>query len=149
MKHGHPINKMRTYICHIIFLKKATMAKFIKSLIFLSFMALTSNAVAAPIKNQIAVFSALEKVTALIETIEIRVGETKKFGIFEVTPRACYSRPVTERPETTGFIEIDEVPTDGGDKTRVFTGWMFVSSPGLYGVEHPVYDIWLIGCKNE
>jgi hypothetical protein len=31
---------------------------------------------------------------------------------------------------------------------RIFSGWMFAASPGLHGVEHPIYDIWLTGCKG-
>ncbi|MBL1241577.1 MAG: DUF2155 domain-containing protein [OCS116 cluster bacterium] len=100
------------------------------------------------IENEIAVFSALEKVTAIIQTIEIPINETVKFGVFEVTPRVCYSRSATERPQTTSFIEIDEVSTDETERKRIFTGWMFASSPGLHAVEHPVYDIWLTDCKR-
>ena len=25
---------------------------------------------------------------------------------------------------------------------------MFADSPGLHGVEHPIYDVWLVGCKG-
>jgi hypothetical protein len=25
---------------------------------------------------------------------------------------------------------------------------MFVASPGLHGVEHPIYDVWLTDCKG-
>ena len=31
---------------------------------------------------------------------------------------------------------------------RIFSGWMFAASPGLHGVEHPVYDVWLTDCKG-
>ena len=31
---------------------------------------------------------------------------------------------------------------------RIFTGWMFASSPGLHAVEHPIYDLWLTDCKG-
>lgn len=30
----------------------------------------------------------------------------------------------------------------------IFSGWMFKSSPALNGVEHPVYDVWVIDCKT-
>jgi len=30
---------------------------------------------------------------------------------------------------------------------RIFSGWMYAASPGLHGVEHPIYDIWLTDCK--
>jgi hypothetical protein len=64
-----------------------------------------------------------------------------------VTPKACYSRPPTETPQTDAFINVDEV-TLKGDIKRIFTGWMFKASPGLHAVEHPIYDVWLIDCKG-
>ncbi|MBL1420185.1 MAG: DUF2155 domain-containing protein [Alphaproteobacteria bacterium] len=129
-------------------IEKAISVKFFKFFTVAIFISATSVAYAERINNEIAVFSALEKVTAIIQTIEIPINETKKFGVFEVTPRVCYSRSATERPKTTSFIEIDEISTDEIERKRIFTGWMFASSPGLHAVEHPVYDIWLIDCKR-
>lgn len=124
------------------------MVKLFKLICLIGFVSAFSSAHAERIENQTAIFNALEKVTATIETIEINLNDTKKFGIFEITPRICYTRSATERPQTTSFVEIDEVSTDQTEIKRIFTGWMFASSPGLHGVEHPVYDIWLIGCKS-
>jgi hypothetical protein len=59
----------------------------------------------------------------------------------------CYTRPPTETPNTDAFIEVDEV-TLQAEVRRIFTGWTFASSPGLRGVEHPIYDIWLTDCKG-
>jgi len=70
-----------------------------------------------------------------------------QFGALQVTPRACYTRPPTETPNTDAFAEVDEV-TLQGEIRRIFTGWMFASSPGLHGVEHAIYDIWLTDCKG-
>jgi len=99
------------------------------------------------IENQVAVFSALDKVTARISTFEVELGKTAKFGALKVTPRVCYSRPPTEEPKTTTFVEVDENQIDGSEK-RVFTGWMFAESPGIYGLEHPTYDVWLKACEK-
>jgi hypothetical protein len=44
-------------------------------------------------------------------------------------------------------VEVDEV-TLQGEVRRIFTGWMFASSPGLHAVEHPIYDLWLTDCKG-
>ena len=44
-------------------------------------------------------------------------------------------------------MEVDEVTLDSKYR-RIFTGWMFAASPGLHGIEHPVYDIWLVDCKG-
>jgi hypothetical protein len=97
--------------------------------------------------NRVAVFSALDKVTATIKTLEVGIGETVQFGALKVTPRVCYSRPPTEQPKTTSFVEVDEVQLDGAEK-RIFTGWMFAQSPGLNAVEHPVFDVWLTDCQK-
>ena len=103
---------------------------------------------AQKIENPVAVFSAMDKITAVVTTIEVPIDQSIRFGTLNVTPRICYTRPPTEPPQTTAFVEVDEVRLDGAKK-RIFTGWMFASSPGLNGVEHPVYDVWLINCKTS
>ena len=107
----------------------------------------TRAAIADRIENQVAVFSALDKVTAHISTFKIELGKTAIFGPLKITPHVCYSRPPTEEPKTTTFVEIDENQLDGSTK-RVFTGWMFAESPGIYGLEHPTLDVWLAECEK-
>ncbi len=99
------------------------------------------------ILNKSAQFSGLDKITGRIINFDAGVGETVQFGALQVTTRACYTRPPTETANTDAFIEIDEVTLQGEIK-RIFTGWMFASSPGLHAVEHPIYDVWLTDCKN-
>ena len=99
------------------------------------------------IENKIAIFSTLDKVTARISTIEVPLNETRQFGSLKVTPRVCYSRPATERPKTTSFVEIMETQLDGKEE-KLFSGWMFAESPALNAVEHPVFDVWLSECKG-
>lgn len=105
------------------------------------------EAQAARIGNKVAVFAALDKVTARISELEVPVDETVEFGSLTVTPRVCYSRPPTEQPKTTTFVEIEQIELDD-TKTRLFTGWMLAESPGLNALEHPVFDVWLTGCKD-
>lgn len=105
------------------------------------------SANAQRLSNKIAVFAALDKVTAKIERLEVPLGETKEFGSLKITPRVCYSRPATEKPKTTSFVEVDELLLEGEQK-RLFTGWMFAESPGLNAVEHPVFDVWLTECAE-
>lgn len=103
---------------------------------------------AEQVENPIAVFAALDKVTARIEPLDIPIGKTAKFGALKVTPRMCFTRPPTEPPLTTAFVEVDEIKLDG-EENRIFTGWMFAQSPGLHAVEHPVFDVWLTNCKTD
>jgi len=99
------------------------------------------------ISNGVAIFAALDKVTARTSKFEVPLNQTVQFGALKVTPRVCYSRPPTEQPKTTSFVEVDEIGLDGSEK-RIFTGWMFAESPGLNAVEHPVFDVWLTDCQK-
>ena len=107
---------------------------------------LAPKAQAEKIPNQIAVFAALYKVTAHIQPLEVPLGKTATFGGLKITPRVCYTRPQTEEPITSSFVEVDEVQLDKTEK-RIFTGWMFAQNPGVHAVEHPVLDVWLTNCK--
>jgi hypothetical protein len=99
------------------------------------------------IDNGVAVFSALDKVTARTSKFEVPLNSTAQFGQLKVTPRVCYSRPPEEQPKTTSFVEVDEIQLDGQEK-RIFTGWMFAESPGLNPLLHPVFDVWLTACSQ-
>ena len=99
------------------------------------------------IVNTSALFSGLDKITGRIINFDVAIGETVQFGALQVTPRACYTRPATETANTDAFVEVDEVTLQGEVK-RIFTGWMFAASPGLHGVEHAIYDVWLTNCKG-
>jgi hypothetical protein len=101
---------------------------------------------AQKIVNKKASFSGLDKITGRIINFDEDVGETVQFGALRVKTDACYTRPATEAANTDAFVEVDEITLQGEVK-RIFSGWMFATSPGLHGVEHPIYDIWLTDCK--
>ncbi|MDQ0510203.1 DUF2155 domain-containing protein [Ancylobacter amanitiformis] len=102
---------------------------------------------AEKVVNKTAVFSGLDKITGRIISFDVSINETVQFGALRITPRACYTRPPSETQNTTGFVEIQEITLDGKVQP-LFGGWMFASSPGLHGVEHPIYDVWLTDCKQ-
>jgi hypothetical protein len=102
---------------------------------------------AQKIVNKKASFSGLDKITGRIIHFDEDIGETVQFGALRVKTDACYTRPATEAANTDAFVEVDEITLQGEVK-RIFSGWMFAASPGLHGVEHPIYDIWLTDCKN-
>ena len=109
--------------------------------------ALLQPAFADKIKHPTAIFAGLDKITGRIISFEVAIDETVQFGSLHITPRVCYTRPPTEAPQTTSFVEVEEVVTEKKFK-KIFAGWMFAASPGLHGVEHPVYDAWLTDCKG-
>jgi hypothetical protein len=99
------------------------------------------------VENAIAVFAALDKVTAAVKQLTVKLNDTGEFRTLKITPRACYTRAPTEPPRTSTFVEIDEIMFDGKEK-RIFTGWMFAESPGLNPLLHPVFDVWLTSCTQ-
>jgi hypothetical protein len=116
------------------------------------FLVISMAMVAGParadkIKHPVAVFAGLDKITGRTIAFQAAAGETVQFGSLQITERACYTRPATEAPQTTTFVEVDEVDASNQYK-RIFSGWMFAASPGLHGIEHPIYDIWLTGCEG-
>ena len=124
--------------------RKTTLSILVAFVASLAFGA--SLARAERISNAVAVFAALDKVTGRVSPLEIKMGQTVAFGALKVTARACYTRPPTENPLTSAFIEVDELLLDGSAR-RIFTGWTFAESPGIHAVEHPTFDVWLTSCK--
>jgi hypothetical protein len=90
---------------------------------------------------------ALDKVTARVSELELGVGESVTYGSLKITLEACRKTPPTEEPESAAFLAIDDDPPDA-EARRVYSGWMFASSPGLAALEHPVYDVWLLDCST-
>lgn len=95
----------------------------------------------------LAVLQGMDKVTARVSTIEAPVGDTVRFGALEIIARVCDKRPPEETPESAVFLDIWEV-REGEPAVDLFRGWMFASSPALSAMEHPVYDVWVLDCKN-
>ena len=99
----------------------------------------------SPALAQMVTFKTLDKVTAKISNLEAEVGLPTVLGPLTITVRTCKTTPPEEPPETSVYLEIDESRENKTE--RLFSGWMFASSPGLNGLEHPVYDLWPESCK--
>jgi hypothetical protein len=108
----------------------------------------TPPALADTIANPVAAFSGLDKITGRITKFDVYIDETVQFGALQITPRVCYTRPPTETQRTSVFVEVDQVSLKG-QITRLFTGWMFADSPALNAIDHAVYDIWLVDCRQS
>jgi hypothetical protein len=127
------------------------MPGFLKSMAALGVFAATvaaAPALAERSENPVAQFSGIDKITGRTITFDVYINETVQFGALQVTPRVCYSRTDNEAPGSDSFVEVDEITLDRKIR-RIFTGWMYADSPGLNAVEHPVYDVWLKGCKQN
>ena len=109
---------------------------------------LVAMPIAAAGAAEVATLQALDKILGRISTFEAKVGQSTRFGTLDIMVRACRTRPPEEPPESTAFLEIDD-QRPGEEKRRVFTGWMFASSPAVSALEHPVYDVWVKSCGTD
>src|SRR5580704_3192578 len=90
----------------------------------------------------------LDKITGRPTDIVAPINKPVHFATLTITARYCYSTPPSETPETAAFVQIDDHRPDQSAR-RVFSGWMYASSPGLNGMEHPLYDVWAISCNTN
>lgn len=115
---------------------------------FVMFLMLSYSGLAIEIPTQKVVLRGVDKVTGRVSTMQTDVGSRITFGALTVSVEKCYTRSPEETPENSSFLVVTERLSDGSSKD-IFTGWMFSSNPALSAMEHPVYDIWVISCKND
>lgn len=90
----------------------------------------------------------LDKIVARTSPIDVPINQEVKVGTLSITVRSCVVAPPEAPPESSAFLEITETKPSEQPK-QIFSGWMFASSPALSSLEHPVYDVWVVGCKTE
>jgi hypothetical protein len=109
--------------------------------------AVASAGAAEMLPEPTAQLQGLDKTTARVSQFDAAVGATVRFGNLSIVVRVCRRSPPEERPENAAFVEIYE-NRPGEAKERLFSGWMFSSSPALSALEHAVYDVNLLACKG-
>lgn len=92
------------------------------------------------------VLRGLDKVTGRISTMTVNVGEKARFGALDIYVRVCFAHPPEETPENAAYLDIVENKPEG--QLKLFSGWMFSSSPALSAMEHPVFDVWVLRCQG-
>ena len=102
---------------------------------------------AADISLSQVVLRGLDKVTGRLSTMTVNVGEKAEFGALDIYARVCVTHPPEETPENAAFLQVIEKKPEG--QLKLFSGWMFSSSPALSAMEHPVYDVWVIKCQGD
>lgn len=101
---------------------------------------------AAPVATGV-ILGGLDKVAARTAKLEVNLNQPVFYNTLIVTARACKTRPPEEPPESAAYLEIQDRKPDGTIQ-KIFSGWMFASSPALNALEHAVYDVWVVSCKT-
>ena len=103
------------------------------------------------LSSEQAFLQTLDKITARIATVPVKLNQPFQFGTLEIELKHCAFRPPEEPPEAAAFLEIRDIGFANDstqDKIIVFSGWMFASSPAVSSLEHPVYDVTLLACAK-
>lgn len=98
------------------------------------------------------VLGGLDKVGGRVNNFSGHVSVPMTFGTLEIVARTCVTRPPEETPENAAFLEIFQLQEGTGpvvEKKKIFSGWMFASSPALSALDHPVYDVWVLRCESS
>ena len=91
---------------------------------------------------------ALDKITAKTSSIDLYLGEVKKFGLLEIKALKCGEVKSKKEPGQAAYIQIRDLSDNNNEKVFVFNGWTFSSSTTINPLDHPVYDFWLVSCEN-
>jgi len=119
-----------------------------KFLYFFIFFIFSFSIEAAPIKGSGVEIQILNKISAKVTSINIKVGNSIFFDSLKIQIFSCYKNPPEEVPEDFVLLEIyDDVNLY--KKKLVYKGWMISSSPATTPFEHPIYDLWIRSCNIE
>ncbi len=121
-------------------------------LIFLHFFLFSSilkSETISQVKNneQFVKIKILDKVSSKNNELEIEIGKEKKFKNLLIKAQKCKNSEFDDNPEITAYLQVKDTSDKSNDEVFVFNGWTFSSSPSVRPFDHPVYDIWLVGCN--
>ena len=89
----------------------------------------------------------LDKISSKNILVKLKNGEDKKYKDLLIKSIKCKNSEFDDNPEITAYIQVKDLTRENNDEVFVFNGWMFSSSPSITPFDHPVYDIWLVGCN--
>ena len=103
----------------------------------------------------VAIIEALDKVTAESVRFEAPIGKPIRYKGLIYTVKACETAADDEAMnDVMAYVRVRSNPvaatnTSPAIKSKeVFRGWTFASTPSLNPLQHPVYDAWVVGCRQ-
>ena len=91
---------------------------------------------------------ALDKVTAKTSAMRLAIGEKKFFGPLEIKALKCQLTEHNDFTDTVAYLQVKDLSSKDNNQVFLFNGWTFASSPTLQSIDHPIYDLWILGCEN-
>ena len=87
-----------------------------------------------------------DKISSKNTSVQIKNGEEIKYKDLSIKSIKCKNSEFDDNPEVTAYLQVKDLTKKNNDNVFIFNGWMFSSSPSIAPFDHPVYDIWLVGC---
>ena len=110
---------------------------------FISFQSLSSN----NLEGSYTELKILDKISSKNKIIKLQNDKEMIFKDLSIKSMKCSNSEFDDNPEIKAYIQVKDLTNQNKDNVFVFNGWMFSSSPSIKPFDHPVYDIWLIGCN--
>ena len=88
----------------------------------------------------------LDKISSKNELIKLVNNEEFIYKDLAIKSIKCTDSKFDDNPEVKAYIQVRDLTKKDRNNVFVFNGWMFSSSPSIAPFDHPVYDIWLVGC---
>ena len=88
----------------------------------------------------------LDKISSKNELIKLVNDEEFVYKDLAIKSIKCTDSKFDDNPEVKAYIQVRDLTKKDRNNVFVFNGWMFSSSPSIAPFDHPVYDIWLVGC---
>jgi hypothetical protein len=89
-----------------------------------------------------AILRVLNKIDSTVQEITIKPGEVVTVQSLSLSVSGCFVRPADLPADATAHLKIED--TRPGSPS--FDGWILKNEPSLNMLEHPVYDVQLVGC---
>jgi len=118
-------------------LKKANKIIYLLVLVFFSYISLGYS--------KVAELRAIDRTTGRTYKLLLPINVETRFANLLIDVKHCYKNPIDKEIENYAYLIVKDILIN----ETVFSGWMFSSSPSLSSLEHPINDIWLLGCKDK
>ena len=116
-------------------------------LIFLlSLFAFSNSKSTSNLEGNFTDIKILDKISSKNVLIKLKNGDEIKHKDLVIKSMKCKNSEFDDNPEITAYIQVKDLTNKKKNDVFVFNGWMFSSSPSIASFDHPVYDIWLVGC---
>ena len=117
------------------------------TILFFSFLNFPSNSEESKfLEGEFVEIKILDKVSSKSSLLKIKIGKEKKFKNLIIKSLKCKNSEFDDSPEITAYLQVRDLKNKKNDEVFVFNGWTFSSGPAIKPFDHPVYDVWLIGC---